>query len=76
MRERMVLSLTTIRRRKMLTQDQIDEWNEGPDETPFWKAVKALTDEEREKLAELASESIKNAAHLILEELKRERGDV
>jgi hypothetical protein len=58
----------------MLTQDQIEEWSDGPDETPFWKAIKALTDEERERLAELASESIKNAALLILEELKRERG--
>jgi metal-dependent amidase/aminoacylase/carboxypeptidase family protein len=60
----------------MLTADQIAEWNDGPDETPFWKAIRALTPEEREKLAELASEDIKNAAAMILAELKREKGDV
>jgi hypothetical protein len=58
----------------MLTQDQIEEWEQGPDETPFWKAIKALTPEERETLAKMASESIQSAAALILEELKRERG--
>jgi Mg2+ and Co2+ transporter CorA len=59
----------------MLTRQEIDEWDVfDPQDTNFWQAVKCLTDEEREKLAKLASESIKDAAQLILEELKRERG--
>jgi histone H3/H4 len=57
----------------MLTQDQIEERDQDLTETPFWQAIKALTPEEQEKLARLASESIKNAAALILEEIKKER---
>jgi hypothetical protein len=56
----------------MLTQDQIEEWY---DETPFWQAIKALTPEEREKLARISSESIRDAAQMILDELKKERGN-
>jgi histone H3/H4 len=58
----------------MLTTDQIEEWNQDLTETPFWRAIKALTDEEREKLARLASESIRDAAQMIMNEIRKERG--
>jgi Mg2+ and Co2+ transporter CorA len=56
----------------MITQQELEEWD-GADETPFWRAIQQLTEEEKERLAKLSSESIRDAAQLILDELKRER---